>query len=182
MEKNSVNPLEILLGYIFKDDEKSEEVSTLDFLARTPFFKRLNRRQLKRVLQTLHVRTFREGEFLFEFGNPGAALFLVQEGEVSIEIPQKTSAISKVVTTVGANTFLGEIALLNNDERSASAKALKTTKTLALYRNDLLRMTQTEPEIASEIYRSLAQVLGKRLMATTKMINEQKKDKVKDVA
>lgn len=182
MENKDKNPLVNFYGYIFKDDNKTEEMDTLDFLSDSTFFQKLNRRQLKKVLQKLHIRTFREDEFLFEFGNPGAALFLIEEGEVSIEIPDKLDDSTRVVTTIGSNTFLGEIALLNNDERTASARALKTTRTLALYRNDLVRMTKTDPEIASVIYQSLAQVLGKRLMATTKMINEQKKDQEKNAA
>lgn len=182
MENKENKPLANLYGYIFKDEKNTQEMDTLDFLADSTFFKKLSRRQLKKVLQKLHIRTFREDEFLFEFGNPGAALFLIEEGEVSIEIPDKLDGSTRVVTTIGSNTFLGEIALLNNDERTASARALKTTRTLALYRNDLVGMTKTDPEIASVIYQSLAQVLGKRLMTTTKMINEQKKEQARNAA
>lgn len=178
MEKNRLHPIELLLGYIFKDESKSEEVSQIDFLSKTPFFKDLNQRQLKKVLQILHVRNFRENEFLFEYGNPGAALFFIQSGEVSIEIPNGDSY--DVVTSLKENTFLGEIALLNSDERTASARALRKTECLALYRNDLVKLQEQEPEITSEIYKQLALLVGKRLVTTTRQLRDRKREESKD--
>lgn len=170
MEKKAINPVELLIGYIFKDEGKSEELTQMEFLKKTPFFSGMSKRQLKKVIQVLHIRTFREDEYLFEYGNPGAALFFIQSGQVSIEIPSKENLTQ--VASLGENTFLGEIALLSSEERTASARAMKKTKTLALYRNDLVKLQEMEPEISSEFYKNLAEVIGKRLMTTTKLLSE----------
>lgn len=173
-EFKKTSPIELLLGFIFKDDNKSEELSQMEFLKKTPFFEGMSKRQLKKVIQVLHTRIFREGDFLFQYGHPGAALFFIQSGEVSIEIPKAKS--TQVVTTLGENTFLGEIALLNKQERTASAKALKKTKCLALYRNDLMKLQKTEPEITSLFYQRLAEVVGKRLVRTTQLLGQAQKE------
>lgn len=169
MEKKAINPVELLIGYIFKDEGKSEELTQMEFLRKTPFFEGMNKRQLKKVIQILHLRTFREDEYLFEYGNPGAALFFIQSGKVSIEIPKGKKATQ--VATLGSNTFLGEIALLSSEERTASARAMKKTKALALYRNDLVKLQEMEPEISSEFYKRLAEVIGKRLVTTTQLLS-----------
>ncbi|MFK8138398.1 MAG: Crp/Fnr family transcriptional regulator [Bdellovibrionales bacterium] len=163
-----------LWDFIFKKDNRTEEWNQIEFLQKTNFFSKLKKSQIKRVLEIIHIRKFREDEFLFEQGNPGAALFFIQEGEVSIELVKGND--TSQVAILGENTFLGEIALLSSDERTASARAIKTTKCLALYRNDLQNFQITDPDIASEIYRSLAHVLGQRLTATNQVINRQKKE------
>lgn len=167
---NKSNKTNFFWDFIFSKDDQSEEISQIEFLKSTTFFKRLHKHQLKEVVKIMHSRTYTEGEYLFEYGNPGAALFFIQSGEVSIEIP-KDGQLNQVAV-LGDNTFLGELALLNSDERTASAKANKTTKCLALYRNDLIEMLASNPQIASEIYCSLAQVVGKRLVETTKTISD----------
>lgn len=172
---NNRKKLNLFWDNLFAGDEKSEEQTRIEFLRAFPFFKNLNNRQIKRIGRILHEREYHENEKLFEYGNPGAALFLVQYGEISIEIPEEGS--STQVTMLSGATFLGELALLSDEVRTATARAIKKTKCLALYRNDLVALMETDPEIAGEIFRSLASVIGRRLIATTKLINNLKKER-----
>ena len=158
--------------YFFKNDESNVEVSQVKFLQKLPFFKSLNLRQLRIIGNYLHYREYSDGEFLFEYSNPGAALFLIYTGEVSIEVPNE-EGISQVAK-LAEHSFLGELALLSSSERTASARTTKKTKCFALFRNDLHRLAQAHPEIGVEIYKSLATVVGYRLEATTKKITKYK--------
>ena len=97
----------------------------------------------------MHEREYHENEKLFEYGNPGAALFWFNT-EISIEIPEEGS--STQVTMLSGATFLGELALLSDEVRTATARTIKKTKCLALYRNDLVALMETDPEIAGEIF------------------------------
>src|SRR5438874_13493143 len=80
-------------------------------------------------------RTYETNESIFEEGQPGAALFLILDGKIAIEICRETSTTRLAVLERGA--FFGEMALLDDTPRSANARALEPTRTLALYRSDL---------------------------------------------
>ena len=66
--------------------------------------------------------------------------------------------------------FFGEMALLNEAPRSANARSLDRTYTLALYRNDLIKLIQREPQTACQIYRALASMVGDRLRLTNELM------------
>jgi CRP-like cAMP-binding protein len=66
--------------------------------------------------------------------------------------------------------FFGEMALLDETPRSADARALERTETLALYRNDLNELVQRDAKTACQIYRSLAGMIGDRLRLTNELV------------
>jgi CRP-like cAMP-binding protein len=147
--------------------QTSEERDALLFLRSSVFFKDLTARELKGVLSILHQRSYEEGEFLFQFDQPGACLFFIQAGEVIVNAPNKTGEMT-IITTLLPGTFFGELALLDQSPRTASVKATKKTKTLALFRDDLHSLMSRDPNLACKIYHSLATIIGKRLVETTK--------------
>jgi CRP/FNR family cyclic AMP-dependent transcriptional regulator len=113
-------------------------------------------------------RTYEADELVFEEGQPGAALFLILEGKIAIEICRETSTTRLAVLEQGA--FFGEMALLDDTPRSASARAMERTRTLALYRNDLNGLRHRHPRTACQIYRSLATMIGDRLRSTNELV------------
>ena len=67
-------------------------------------------------------------------------------------------------------TFFGELALLDDSPRSASAIASKTTETFAFFRTDLDRLLTAFPQIGLKVYRSLAMIIGSRLRDTNEQL------------
>jgi CRP/FNR family cyclic AMP-dependent transcriptional regulator len=166
----------ILWENIFKF-HKSEQKSKIAFLKSIPFFSRLRRKQLEEVSQILHERIYEKDEFIFEMGQPGAALFLIQEGQVSIE--SKTGADTFIrIAMLSDHSFFGELALLDESPRSASAKSITRTHAWALFRSDLLKLSESRPDIACEIYKILANMIGERLKSTNKLLKAEDNKKV----
>jgi len=62
------------------------------------------------------------------------------------------------------------MALLDDTPRSANARALEPTRTLALYRNDLDGLMHRHARTACQIYRSLASMIGDRLRLTNELV------------
>jgi CRP-like cAMP-binding protein len=62
------------------------------------------------------------------------------------------------------------MALLDDTPRSANARALERTRTLALYRNDLNGLMHRHGRTACQVYRSLASMIGDRLRATNELV------------
>src|SRR5881397_568445 len=146
----------------------SPELDHIQFLKTVPFFDRLSNRQLKSVSDIMFERTYDADESIFEEGQPGAALFLILDGKVAVEIFRETSTTRLAVLEKGA--FFGEMALLDETQRSATARALERTRTLALYRNDLNELVYRHPRTACRIYRSLAGMIGDRLRSTNELV------------
>jgi CRP/FNR family cyclic AMP-dependent transcriptional regulator len=55
-----------------------------------PFFNELSHRQLKTVSDIVFERNYETNELIFEEGQPGAALFLILDGKVAVEISRKS--------------------------------------------------------------------------------------------
>jgi CRP/FNR family transcriptional regulator, cyclic AMP receptor protein len=146
----------------------SLELDRIQFLKTVPFFDRLSNRQLKTVSDIMFERTYDADESIFEEGQPGAALFLILDGKVAIEICRETSTTQLAI--LGKGAFFGELALLDDAPRSADARALEPTRTLALYRNDLTGLRHRHARTACQIYRSLATMIGDRLRATNELV------------
>jgi CRP-like cAMP-binding protein len=156
--------------------KKSAEISRQEFLKTVPLFESLNDKQLKILGQHLHERTYEENEYLFEINHPGTVLFLISRGEVIVETSSDpTGAVE--LARIKPKEFLGELALVDDSPRSASARAVRTTHTYALSRGELKQLGDVEPGIAREIYKAVAYVIGERLKAS----NRQSK-KLKEVA
>lgn len=160
----------VLWENIFKF-HKSEQKTKIAFLKSIPFFSKLRRKQLEEVSHILHERVYEKDEFIFEMNQPGAALFLIQEGEVSIEA--KTEKNFTQIATLKDHSFFGELALLDESPRSASARSVTRTHAWALFRSDLLKLSETRPDIACEIYKILANMIGERLKTTNKLLKNE---------
>src|SRR5215472_16131891 len=99
----------------------SAELDRIQFLMTMPFFDRLSKRQLKTVSDVMFERTYDTDELIFEEGQPGAALFLILDGKIAIEICRENSWTHLAILERGA--FFGEMALLDDTPRSANARA-----------------------------------------------------------
>jgi len=146
----------------------SPELDRIKFLKTVPFFNELSDRQLKTVSGILFERRYETDEFIFEEGQPGAALFLILDGKVAIEMHRENHVTTLAILERGA--FFGEMALLDETPRSANARSLERTHTLALYRNDLSQLIQNDPQTACQIYRALARMVGDRLRSTNELM------------
>ncbi len=146
----------------------SPELHRMQFLKTVPFFNELSNRQLKSVSDIMFERTYETDEFIFEEGQPGAALFLILDGRVAVEISRENHTASLATLEKGA--FFGEMALLDETPRSANARALERTRALALYRNDLNDLIHKDPQTACQIYRALSRMVGDRLRSTNELV------------
>lgn len=163
----------ILWEVLSKWKKKDAETSRFEFLRATPFFSKLSNWQLKQVNEVFYERTYQDGEAIFEQGQPGAALFFIEDGQVAIHVNSKSENPLQLAL-LSKGQFLGELALLDESPRSAAAISIGNTKLLALYRKDLEVLSKTKPEIASEIYKALAMIVGDRLKATNDLLHVKK--------
>ncbi len=101
---------------------------------------------------------YQDGEIIVRQGEPGDCMFVVQAGEVEI-IQEKTPGQTVRLGVIGSGDFFGEMALLESEQRSATARARGKAQVLTLDKKTFLRRVHEDPSLA---YR-LLQTLSKRV-------------------
>jgi len=143
---------------------RQEEFPRLKQLRALSLFSTLNPRELKTVNALLHQRSFIRDEVIFDQGEEGQALYIIESGLVLI-CRQGQPAAGRIAE-LGPGHLFGELALLDSSPRVAQARAAENCTLAVLFRADFLGLLQTHALIASKISLQLARHIGQRLRET----------------
>jgi uncharacterized membrane protein len=110
-------------------------------------FEHLTDEDRRSLAEVIDRRPLKAGETLFQAGEPGDSLFVVQAGEVELFI-KDTAGQKIVLTNAGRGEIFGELSLLDQGARTATAVALDDSELLELDRDDLLLLFQKTPAAA----------------------------------
>ena len=109
-------------------------------------------------------REYRAGDVLFREGEVGEEMYVIQTGVV--QVLKRVGTEERPLATLGRGEFLGEMAILNNKPRTATAVVLEDAKCLVIDAKTLEAMITKNPEIALRLIKKLA----RRLDAADEMI------------
>lgn len=132
------------------------EDTRLERLRTIPLFEHLNEDALRDVLA--HATEFEAGaeHVLVQPNQPGAGLFILEEGTVTVELRGETKELKP-------GDFFGELALLReNETHTARVCAATPVKCLAIRRDDFDQLLEKEPSIAVAMLKTLAKRLAER--------------------
>jgi CRP/FNR family transcriptional regulator, cyclic AMP receptor protein len=101
---------------------------------------------------------FKAGSVIFREGDEARDLFVIKSGQVRIQIGNRT------VTELGPDSIFGEMALIDNEPRSATATAVTDVELVPVSEKQFLFLVSQTPYFALKVMR----VLAKRLRATNK--------------
>jgi len=145
-------------GNIFKRDDGP--LGTRDLLKQIPIFSTLTNRELAAVERLLYRREYGGGDTIFRQGEPGVGMYIVAEGVVEI-IYEPTG---QILATLQKGEFFGEIALLNETPRSATARARTACILWGIFQPDLLSLLERNPSLGVKLLLALSQITGQRLV------------------
>lgn len=131
------------------------DLNAQDFLARAPLFARLERRSLRKLAELCITRDFEPGSVMISEGDTGLGLFVIVSGRVEVTMGTGDDTIGLAVMERG--DLLGEMALIDDEPRSASAVALEPTRCLLITRNSFQTLAEKDPEIAWCLLPTLAE-------------------------
>jgi CRP-like cAMP-binding protein len=115
------------------------------FFERVPTLGLLGRPALRILAIGAENRYLPRGEILFKAGDAADAGFVVQEGSFSLAAP------ASAPITVGPGTLLGELAMLTDTTRPATAKATEPAPVLRISRTLFLKMLEGFPDAAGRL-------------------------------
>jgi len=143
-----------------------------------PPFKKFSPKHLNDFLKIIHNRVFSTGEYIFHQGDPGIALYIIIEGEVVIS-EKYTDGENYDLALLSRGDFFGEIALMDEGTRSASAIATRQSSLAVIFKPDLDDFIDKYPKKGAEILTGFAQILAARLRAVNQDYIVLLKDRIK---
>jgi len=156
-----------LLGKFFgKSEVSGAETEILHILQKIPIFEDLSDGELMIVENIMHKREFGEGEVIMHQGAAGHGMYVILKGSVAIAHNPTDPPLAEL----HEGEFIGEMALLDNSPRSASAVAKTHCKTLSFFRPDLFKLIEANPKLGAKVLLRLAGIIGDRLRKTNEQV------------
>ena len=127
-------------------------------LARSDVFHGLAADQLDRLARECHVRRFAKGEQVFARGDQGGGMFLVASGSIALSVTSADGGEVTLAVLRAPQTF-GELAVIDDGARVATATARQASAVLALPRAQVLRLLAEAPSVSTAMLGALAALI-----------------------
>ena len=124
-------------------------------LRRVPLFSDVKEKDLRVILKNTTERRYRKGSYMFFEKEPGNTLFIIISGLVKIYKSDASGRI-KTLTYLKEGDFFGEMAMLDEEARSASAQVMQDTHVLVLERQNFHKEIMGSPAIALKVMKTLS--------------------------
>jgi len=137
-----------------------------DILMKIPVFQDVEQRELRKIKQILHQREYKKDEVIFNEGDVGLGMYIIVGGSVEIVCgPQ-----SHILAELSEGDFFGELSLLDDSPRSASAITKTPCRILCFFKPELLDLIDRNPKLGSRILFKLAWTISERLKTTNEQL------------
>jgi CRP-like cAMP-binding protein len=150
-------------------------------LEQVEIFGDLDTERLQRISAICSERRYEPDDVIFHENTNSDELFVILQGEVEIQVDPKTLGIGAdespgptTIATLRRDQSFGEIALVDEGFRSASARcAAQGTRLLVIRRDDLIRLCERDFEMGYLLMRNMAGDLAFKIRQTDLMVREQ---------
>jgi uncharacterized membrane protein len=142
-------------------------VSRGDLLANIPLFESLTEEDLAALSNRLEEIDYNEGDIIFNQGDEGSALFVIEDGGVEIAYGEGRARVC--LANLFTGQYFGELSLFDGAPRSATAVAVKRSHLIRLDRDDLVDFVNKNPSAALRIIAEMSE----RLRQTNELMSRQ---------
>jgi len=158
----------------FRKNKGGEEGLIKKILRSTPLFEKLSTHDWRLMSDLFHIREYVKDELIFEKGTPGLGMYVIVSGRVRIATEEDGEEVTLAILTDG--DFFGEMSLIDEIERSASAVADCDTKLVGLFRPQLQELMTHRPRLGIMVFERLSQIVVKRLRESNRMLSQKVSD------
>lgn len=132
--------------------------SHLRTLSDVPLFKGMSKKLMRKLLIDLSQKNYTAGDIIFHEGDTGMALYVVLEG--SVKVSRMVNSENKTIAVLGPGSHFGELALIGDCPRVATAVAEKDSLLLIMYKSYFDSLIRGNSAISSRILLNLAGILS----------------------
>lgn len=131
-----------------------------DLLRQVPLFSGLDSTDMKTLMGVITRRKYPKEAVIFFEHDPGDAMFMIITGRIKVTILSDDGR-EIILSMLSDNDFFGEMALLDNEPRSATAIAVQETEVAVLYQKDFLSIVEKRPRVLINLLSALSSRLRK---------------------
>ena len=131
---------------------------TTDFLATIPLFSGLHRDELARFAELTRERAYPKGSVILFQDDPGDSLFVLRQGRVKVVLIGEDGR-EVILGVLEPGAHFGELALIDDQPRSAHVIAMDDAQLLILRREDFRRRVEANPTVAWALLTELSRRL-----------------------
>lgn len=142
-----------------------------EFLKTVAILEPLADDEIGQFANSLVERSVRDGDVLFNQGDRGETLYIVREGEIA-GIIELTDGTRRDVARFSVGDFFGDMAIFENDVRSATCIACTDSTLLELHKSDFFHLIEENPAIAIKIMYRMLNITTGRLQNTGQFLSE----------
>jgi CRP-like cAMP-binding protein len=146
----------------------TKEAEIVELLARVPVFSTLDHDDLERIAALAVPRTFEPGQIVFREGDASDTCYIVRSGRARA-VREHSDGRTITLATFGLGDIFGELAMFEDELRSATVEAVQRTSVVAVLGPDMRRLMVEHPQIAIR----LVAALGRRLRETNDRLAKQ---------
>jgi CRP-like cAMP-binding protein len=154
---------------VFRLGRRKESLA--EILQTIPLFGELTPKELRTLEQVVHTRTYQPGETVFVESEPGAGMYVVRTGRINIVMEFKSDN-PILLAELDPGDFFGEMALLGDTSRSATAVVRERAELIGFFHPDLVELIRLHPGMGAKISFGLAKTLADRLRYTNAQLRE----------
>jgi CRP/FNR family cyclic AMP-dependent transcriptional regulator len=122
----------------------------VEMLGRVPVFSTLERDDLERIAEVSVPRTFEPGQAVFREGDSSDTCYVVRDGHARA-IRSHPDGRTITLATFGPGDIFGELAMFEDERRSATVEATETTSVIGVLGPDMRRLMTEHPEISTRL-------------------------------
>lgn len=154
-------------------------MSVTPFLRQADIFEDLTKTQLELIGSICTERHYQADDVLFEENTPGDEMYIIANGEIQILVDpalldESDSTGAMIIATLRRGQSFGEVALVDEGLRSASARCSKQdTHLIVIPRDKLMLLCNTYPQLGYKLMRNLAADLAMKIRHTDLQVREQ---------
>ncbi|MBI4418985.1 MAG: DUF1003 domain-containing protein [Ignavibacteriales bacterium] len=137
-----------------------------DFLQNIPIFEKLSPADFEVLVKLWKPRKLRKSGVLFRYGETGTSMVVIEEGTIEISVPIENEKKEMQISVLHEGEFVGELALIDGLPRTATARALESSRVHEMKRDDFVQFLLERPAVAI----SMMSEMGKRLRATNELV------------
>lgn len=152
-----------------KGERKRKTAQELEILSRIPLFEEMNELELEDLARIMVKEKLRAGDAVFNEGDVGDKMYVIVKGSIDI-IKMTEKGPGQILVTLGKGDFFGEMSLIDDAPRSASAMAGEESVLLSINKKDFTLLLDSSPTIAAKIYKFFVITLNQRLRETNEKI------------
>jgi CRP-like cAMP-binding protein len=143
---------------------------TNDVIRELAVFQGLTEKEVEKIATLCSVESFKKGACIIEDQFPGSDLYVVVRGRVDIQLESITPQCDVTISTVGPRQIFGEMALIDNDLRSAKVTCVEDTEVIIINGAKLKKLFDENHRMGYVIMTNIAKTICSRIRQTNRKL------------